>query len=152
MSLFTQLATAGGAIGGAEPSGLFSFTFRNRNEISDKSEIFMLVPPVNYQAQYGYRMTVHKTIGGTSFDWFGADSPIFNIRGRLHSEWIDQLPAPFGTGLLDTGFGPLNSFVDKTVNQVGKAASRLVSNFFPLNQMSGLEEFFRMRWMLYEFF
>lgn len=152
-SLFTDVATFGGVLGGFKPKALYSFEFRDRANPSDKSEIFLLLPPERYSIEYGYRLTVHKTIGGTSFDWFGTDNPIITLGGSLWSYWIDLLPAPFGNNILgDNAPSVLNDFASSAVNKLAGAASKLVSGFFPLNQMSGLEEFFRLKYCLYDFF
>lgn len=152
-NLYTTSITVGGKIGGFTPSALYSFEFRERNNPTNKTEIFLLLPPESYSMEYGYRTTIHKTIGGTSFDWFGTDNPQINLSGSLWSYWIDMLPAPFGNKILgNQAPAALNDFTSSAVNKLANAASKLVSGFFPLNQMSGLEEFFRIKYMLYDFF
>lgn len=152
MSLFTNLATAGGALG-FNPTALFSFEYIPRQRKNDKVEMFLLVPPEQYSMQYGYRMTVHKTIGSTVVDWSGVDNPVIQLGGSLWSYWLDQLPAPFGNNLLGDGKAGaiLNNFASGLVNKAATALGAAVSNFFPLNQMSGLDEFFRIKFMLYDF-
>lgn len=152
MSLFTNLATAGGALG-FKPTALYSFEYIPRQRKNDKVEMFMLVPPEQYSMQYGYRMTVHKTIGSTVVDWSGVDNPVIQLGGSLWSYWLDQLPAPFGNNLLGNGKAGaiLNNFASGLVNKAATALASAVSNFFPLNQMSGLDEFFRIKFMLYDF-
>jgi hypothetical protein len=98
-------------------------------------------------------MNVHKTIGGTSFDWFGGDNPVISLSGSLWSYWIDMLPAPFGNGILPDGVPTeINNLTSNIINSVGNASAKMLSGFYPLNQMSGLEEFFRIKYMLYDFF
>lgn len=152
MSVFGELATAGGALG-FNPTALYSFEFIPRAARSRGAEMFLLVPPEQYSMQYGYRMTVHKTIGSTVVDWSGVDNPIITLGGSLWSYWLDQLPAPFGNKLLGDGAAGaiLNNFVSGAVNKAATAIGAAVSNIFPLNQMSGLDEFFRLKFMLYDF-
>lgn len=152
MSIFSTLATGGGALG-YKPTALFSFEFIPRQNRSKGVEMFLLVPPEQYSMQYGYRMTVHKTIGSTVVDWSGVDNPVIQLSGSLWSYWIDQLPAPFGNRLLGDGVAGqvLNNFVSGFVNKAATALGSAISNFFPLNTMSGLDEFFRLKFMLYDF-
>lgn len=161
MALLTQSLTLGGAVGGYSPQGLYSFEFRDRESPSDSSEVFLLLPPEREQVYNGYRMQVHRTIdGSTTFDFMGADPPEITISGQLWSYWIDMLPAPFGNNLVPSlGDGVpnvisqgVNQFVSNSVNKAANSVAKAVSNVFPLNEMSGLEEFFRIKYMLYDFF
>jgi len=159
MSLVGQQVTLGGSLGAYKPRALYSFEFRDRNNESSKTEIFLLIPPESYQAQYGYRMTLHKTLGGQTFDFMGADAPMFTLSGSLWSYWIDMLPAPFGADPLGnlSGVPPgvaqaANEMASNVVNNLAKAATSFMGAIFPINTMTGLEEFFRLKYMLYDFF
>lgn len=159
MSLVGQEVTLGGSLGTYQPQGLYSFEFHDRNNESSRTEIFLLLPPESVQSQYGYRMTLHKTFGGQTFDFFGVDSPTFTLSGSLWSYWIDMLPAPFGTSPLGNLTGvpaPLAQVANQAVSNIGnnlaKAASSYAGTIFPVNTMTGLEEFFRLKYMLYDFF
>jgi len=129
MSIFSTLATGGGALG-YKPTALFSFEFIPRQNRSKGVEMFLLVPPEQYSMQYGYRMTVHKTIGSTVVDWSGVDNPVIQLSGSLWSYWIDQLPAPFGNRLLGDGVAGqvLNNFVSGFVNKAATALGSAISN------------------------
>lgn len=152
MSVFSALATAGGALG-FKPTALYSFEFIPRKKRSNGVEMYLLVPPEQYSMQYGYRMTIHKTIGATVVDWSGVDNPVIQLGGSLWSYWLDQLPAPLGQlNILPGAAGAIvNNFASGLVNKAATAIGKAVSNIFPLNQMSGLDEFFRLKFMLYDF-
>lgn len=129
-----------------EPTGIFSFEFQDRLLPFISSEIVLLIPPDSVQVQYGYRLKVHKTIGGSHFDYFRPDNPQFTISGSLWSPWIDILPSPFGSGV------GLQSAVRGGVSSLAGAASNLAQGLFPTNQMSGLDEFFRLKYSFLDFF
>jgi len=129
-----------------QPSGIFSFEFRERLNPFFVTEITLLLPPESSQISYGYRLTVHKTIGGTTFDFMGTDNPEISISGSLWSPWIDILPDPFGSGVA------MQTLRGGTLADIAALASKAVQSFFPLNQMSGLDEFFRIKYMLFDFF
>lgn len=131
-----------------KPTALYSFEFKERLNPFAVSEIFLLLPPESYQIKYGYRLTVHKTVGGSTVDWMGVDNPKITLSGSLWSPLIDVLPSPFGSGAIDsirTGGGGILSGASTLV-------SKTIQSFSPLNQMSGLDEFFRIKFMLYDFF
>ena len=147
-----------------EPTAAFSFEFfkRNRKNKSfsnaDKiGEIFFLLPPEEYSMTEGYKVTVTKTAAGGWVDDFGNDFKKIRISGSLYSFYTGY---PVTKPNLNSGaLSGVKNFAKEVGNKVVTAGKRLAestANIFGvsipgLKGLSGIEEFFKLRYIVSRF-
>lgn len=144
-----------------QPSGAYSFEFRDRDSLTGKvgfpiSELFFLLPPEEYSIQEGYKITVNKTISGAWIDDFGNDFKNIKISGSLYSYYVgtpaktslaaEKLP-PFVRNLKNQAFG----LADEFKKLAGSFSNQVGLDIPGLEIISGLDEFFKLRYILSRF-
>lgn len=158
-----------------EPTAAFSFEFIDRTQgTTIGKEIFFLLPPEEYSMTEGYRVTLTKTAGGGWIDDFGNDFKKIRLAGSLYSYYIGS-PSTYyqkkptlkqeSSGLIDKKLSRRDSanifqrVGGQALNQLTQAGKGLASsilydvglNIPGLSNMSGLEEFFRLRYVVSRF-
>jgi len=158
MSLAKILGTA------YEPTAAFSFEFFRRDPSNRSNwfpnhlgEIFFLLPPEEYSLTEGYRVNITKTASGGWIDDFGNDFKQLRLTGSLYS-YYSGYPVTKPNVAAGALSGPKDfaKKVGSKVLQQGKRLVESVANEFGvsipgLKGLSGLEEFFKLRWMLSRF-
>lgn len=144
-----------------QPTSVYSFEFRERNALTGKvgnslTELFFLLPPEEYTINEGYKITVNRTISGGWVDDFGNDFKDIKISGSLYTYFVGT-PAKtsFGTNALpplvrnlkNQGIGIANQFK----KLAGSFASQIGLDIPGLEIISGLDEFFKLRYILSRF-
>jgi len=146
------------------PTAAFSFEFFKRNPTTKRfgladqlGEIFFLLPPEEYSMTEGYRVSISKTAGGGWVDDFGNDFKQLRLSGSLYSYYTGY---PVTSANIETGaLGGMKNYVKKIGNDVlqqGKKLVEGVANEFGvsipgLKGLSGLEEFFKLRYLVSRF-
>ncbi len=144
-----------------QPTSVYSFEFRERHPLTGKvgrsyTELFFLLPPEEYSINEGYKITVNKTIGGGWVDDFGNDFKDIKISGSLYTYYVGtpaktsfaemNLP-PLVRNLKAQGVGLANKFKQLA----GSFAAQLGLDIPGLEIISGLDEFFKLRYILSRF-
>ena len=143
------------------PTSVYSFEFRERNSLTGKvgaslTELFFLLPPEQYTMNEGYKITVNKTISGAWVDDFGNDVKDIKISGSLYSYYVGT---PAKTSLGASSLPPLIKNLQKQGSDLGNEFKRLAGSFASqigldipgLEIISGLDEFFKLRYILSRF-
>ena len=143
------------------PTSAYSFEFRERNSLTGKvgpllTELFFLLPPENYTIQEGYKITVNKTINGAWVDDFGNDVKDIKISGSLYSYYIGT---PAKTSFRELSLPPLIRNLKNKALGIGDDFKKLAGSFASqigidipgLEIISGLDEFFKLRYILSRF-
>lgn len=142
------------------PTSAYSFEFRMKTVTGrigfPLGEFFFLLPPENYSIDEGYKITANKTIGGAWIDDFGNDFKKINISGSLYSYYVGtpakttfaelNLP-PFIRNMKNQTLGianDLKTFANSGANAVGL-------DIPGLGIISGLDEFFKLRYVISRF-
>ena len=155
-----------------EPTAIFSFEFFKRNPVTKMpdpnqrlGEIFFLLPPESYSLSEGYKISITKTAGGAWIDDFGNDFKKLRLSGSLYSYYQGYPPdsAPSnsqgeknifkraGKKLLDAGKSALSGAVQSAQALGGSIANEFGVDVPGLKGLSGLEELFRLRYVLSRF-
>lgn len=139
MSLIQKLT----GIGNFEPTKAYSFEFVDRKTENTLTEVFMLLPPIEYSVSQGYRVNVTPTINGGWVDDFGNDFKTIDLQWDVYFYWMGEPNNP----PKDDGFG---KFVQKLANNVAGVAKAALGTVGLYDMLSGLDEFFKLRYMLAE--
>ena len=149
------MATIGQLLGlQYQPTAAFSFEFFSRNPINGEvgariAEIFFLLPPEEYSLQEGYRVTINKTAAGGWVDDFGNDFKKLRVSGSLYS-YYTGFPATNATGI--TAFGQdVAQNAMRAANAGIQSATGGLLNVPGLGGLSGLDEFFKLRYIVSRF-
>ena len=144
-----------------QPTSVYSFEFRERHPLTGKvgkrlTELFFLLPPEEYSINEGYKITVNRTIDGGWVDDFGNDFKDIKISGSLYTYYVgtpaktslgaSNLP-PLVRNLKNQGLGIANKFKELA----NSFASQIGLDIPGLEIISGLDEFFKLRYILSRF-
>lgn len=144
-----------------EPTAAFSFEFFLRKQNARVGELFFLLPPEEYSMTEGYKVTVTKTAGGGWIDDFGNDFKQLRLSGSLYSYYsgypttINNVNSSLESGIIGGAKKFAKNIGNKVVEQ-GKRFTEGAANIFGvsipgLKGMSGLEEFFKLRYIVSRF-
>ncbi|MFQ3675780.1 MAG: LysM domain-containing protein [Endomicrobiia bacterium] len=130
-------------IGFYEPTRAYSFEFINRKTNRTITETFLLLPPTEYSLQQGFRVNEIKTANGGYIDDFGNDYKKINIHWDIYFYYLSEPNKPPSTG----GFGRM---IENLANDLTNVAKNTLNTIGLYDMLSGLDEFFRLRYMLAE--
>jgi len=129
-----------------EPKGLFSFEFANRLfPWIPVAELFFLLPPESYSIKENYKVNVTKTISDFYVDDFGIDTQDISLSGSLWSYWFGSLPDK-----LDMS-SPRSILRSLSPSGIVGGAQSLLHKLAGSNQLSGIQEFFKLKFILARF-
>jgi hypothetical protein len=146
------------------PTATFSFEFFKRMTVNSKDllvpirEIFFLLPPETYSLQEGYKITVTKTADGAFIDDFGNDLKRLRLSGSLYSYYQGF---PGTNARIDSNTGNIaaqsggdriaQEFVNRNALEASGALASFGINVPGLGGLTGLDEFFKLRWLVSRF-
>lgn len=130
-------------IGLYEPTKAYSFEFIKRKTNKTIAECFLLLPPTEYSLQQGFRVAETKTANGAWVDDFGNDFKQIKIHWDIYFYYMSEVnKAPQSGGL--------GKFAEGLANDFAGVAKGALSTIGLYDMLSGLDEFFRLRYMLSE--
>lgn len=139
MSLVQKIS----GIGNFEPTKAYSFEFIDRKTENTLTEVFMLLPPIEYSVSQGYRVNVTPTINGGWIDDFGNDFKTIDLQWDIYFYYMGEPNNP----PKDEGVG---KFVQKLVNNAAGVAKAALGTVGLYDMLSGLDEFFKLRYIFSE--
>ena len=149
------MSLIGGLLGNYQPTGAYSFELYKRNANTRQLvepmlvESFFLLPPDEYSMEEGYKMNITKTIAGAWIDDFGNDLKKITLTGSLYSFYFGS-PA---TAAKQTGsfLGDYAADALNNVKEIGKKAVEAVPFLPGLTGIYGIDEFFKLRYIINRF-